>query len=41
MERHGSHKRGRKTVARTGNHKDVVAEVSAIRRREETKSSCG
>ena len=40
MERHGSHKRGRKTAARIGNHKDVVAEVSAIRRREEKESSC-
>lgn len=40
MERHGSHKRDRKTAARIGNHKDVVAEVSAIRRREEKESSC-
>ena len=37
MERHGSHKRDRKTAARIGNHKDVVAEVSAIR--EEEKKS--
>ena len=38
MERHGSHKRGRKTAARIGNHKDVVTEASAIRRSEKKKS---